>query len=200
MRLRSLQCLRLLDRAVCICCSPSGRRLSGSARYDCGRVFCIYAPDSGRLGLRRGFVLAMVQPHYLSRTGRVQVPTRGDFSFAQLGRDAAPRPDHQGRARARPLAAHSGRDLDPAPPAPRFRLGLLELPPGDLLNHPRPSRLASAGRLRLCGGCGRLLIGCCDSRRGLFTFLHFGNSSTLTLRAPARVSIIVSVGSCRACG
>jgi transposase len=46
----------------------------------------------------------------------------------QLGRDAAPRPDHQGRALTPPLAAHSSRPLDPALPAPRGR-GALGLGP-----------------------------------------------------------------------
>jgi len=46
----------------------------------------------------------------------------------------------------------------------RCRLRLLKLPPGDVFNRTQPSRLASAGRLRLWGRCRRLLVGCCDSR------------------------------------
>ena len=64
----------------CASGSSGGRRLS---RGDYVKVPASLARTAGARPPRHTpFMLPTVQPHYLSRTGRVQVPTRGDFPFA----------------------------------------------------------------------------------------------------------------------
>jgi hypothetical protein len=60
------------------------QRLLGRPAPDYGRL--CHGDGGPRTGRARRSVrmLPAVQPHYLSRTGRVQVPTRGDVPFAPL--------------------------------------------------------------------------------------------------------------------
>jgi len=60
------------------------RRLLGRPASEYGRLCHGDGAHDGGARCRRVLMLPTVQPHYLSRTGRVQVPTRGDFPFAPL--------------------------------------------------------------------------------------------------------------------